>query len=111
MTASAQVDEANRWRLETPGHAGWTRTARPDDPNRYLMISCDCHANEPANLWVERIEEKYRSRLPRIEIDADGVKWMVSDGLRRTRLQESIFEGEDLIRTRAGAEISERLED
>jgi hypothetical protein len=27
------VDEKNRRRLETPGHAGWERTARPDDPN------------------------------------------------------------------------------
>src|SRR5713226_9740415 len=98
----AEVDEANRWRLETPGHDGWKRTARPDDPNRYLMISCDCHANEPANLWNERLDEKYRSRLPRIEVDKNGVKWMVSDGMRRSRLQESIFEGEDLIRNRTG---------
>ena len=81
----AMIDEANKWRLETPGHDGWQRTARPDDPNRYLMISCDCHANEPANLWHQRLDEKYRSRLPRFEVDEKGVKWMVSDGLRRSR--------------------------
>ena len=75
------------------------------------MISCDCHANEPGNLWHQRIDPQYRSRLPRIEVDAQGVKWVVSDGLRRTRIQESIFEGEDLIRTKAGAIISERLDD
>ena len=45
-----QIDEPNRWRLDTPGHSGWKRTARPDDPNRYLMISADCHANEPGAL-------------------------------------------------------------
>jgi len=107
----ATIDDANKWRLETPGHEGWKRTARPDAPNRYLMISCDCHANEPANLWNERLDEKYRSRLPRIEADENGVKWMVSDGMRRSRLQESIFEGEDLIRTRTGANVAERRTD
>jgi hypothetical protein len=70
-----QVDENNRWRLETPGHEGWARTARPGDPNRYLMISADCHANEPSGLWVERIDKKYQSRLPRIEVDENGGRW------------------------------------
>ena len=59
----------------------------------------------------ERLDKEYRSRLPRIEIDAQGAKWVISDGLRRTRLQDSIFEGEDLVRNKAGAVISERLED
>src|SRR5215470_4297921 len=104
---TATIDSANRWRLETPGHSGWKRTVRPGDPDRYLMISCDCHANEPSNLWHERLDKEYRSRLPRIEVDAQGVKWMISDGLRRTRIQESIFEGEDLVRNKAGAIITE----
>src|SRR5580698_9632769 len=39
---AATIDNANRWRLETPGHIGWARTARPDDSGRYLMISSDC---------------------------------------------------------------------
>jgi predicted TIM-barrel fold metal-dependent hydrolase len=108
---TATIDEANRWRLATPGHDGWPRTAQPDDPNRYLMISCDCHANEPVNLWIDRIDAKYRSRLPRIEVDQDGVKWVVSDGLRRTRLQDSIFDGEDLVRVKAGADIAARFAD
>ncbi|HTR60147.1 MAG TPA: hypothetical protein VMH37_00520, partial [Candidatus Binataceae bacterium] len=85
------IDAANRWRLETPGHAGWNRTVRPGDRNRFLMISADCHANEPGNLWAERLDDKYKSRLPKIEIDKDGVKWVVIDALRRTRLQDSIF--------------------
>ena len=42
------VNEPNRWRLETPGHGGWPRTARPGAANKYFMISADCHANEPA---------------------------------------------------------------
>ena len=42
------VNEPNLWRLETPGHAGWPRSARPGDPRKYFMVSADCHANEPA---------------------------------------------------------------
>jgi predicted TIM-barrel fold metal-dependent hydrolase len=106
-----QINPPNLWRLETPGHQGWRRTARPDDPNRYLMISCDCHANEPSDLWHKRLDEKFRRRLPRIEIDENGVKWVISDTLRRTRLQDSIFEGEDLARNQAGTDIGERLKD
>ena len=30
--AHYEVDEKNRYRVETPGHQGWPRTARPDDP-------------------------------------------------------------------------------
>ena len=105
------IDAPNRWRLRTPGHDGWKRTARPDDRNRFLMVSADCHANEPANLWAERLDDKYKSRLPKIEIDKDGVKWVVIDALRRTRLQDSIFEGEDLMRNKAGADVEQRLAD
>src|SRR5207248_11097478 len=41
------VNEPNQWRLATPGHTGWARTARPGDPRKYFMVSADCHANEP----------------------------------------------------------------
>jgi hypothetical protein len=54
------VNEPNRWRLETPGDAGWPRTARAGATNKYFMVSADGHANEPANLWVERIDAKYK---------------------------------------------------
>ena len=50
------IDAPNEWRLETPGHAGWERTARPQDPNKYFMVSCDSHTNEPADLWRERLK-------------------------------------------------------
>ena len=64
-----EINAPNLWRLESPGHAGWTRTARPTDPNKYFIVSADCHANEPSNLWVERIDAKYRDRLPRVIVD------------------------------------------
>lgn len=105
------IDEPNQWRLATPGHEGWTRTARPGDPHKYFMASCDSHANEPANLWRERLDEKYRARLPRIEVDANGVKWQVSEGWQRSRLHDSNFQGEDLERNKAGADPVQRLKD
>ena len=106
-----QIDEPNRWRLSTPGHPGWKRTARPDDPNKFFMVSADCHANEPANLWVDRIDKKYKDRLPRVEVDADGVKWQISEGWARSRLLDSNLQGEDQIRNKAGATPEQRLLD
>ena len=48
--------DSQAWRLETPGHQGWQRSPRPGDPNKYFIISCDSHAQEPADLWAKRIE-------------------------------------------------------
>ena len=59
------VNEPNRWRLETPGHAGWPRSARPGDPRKYFMVSADCHANEPPDLWATRIDEQVSRRACR----------------------------------------------
>jgi predicted TIM-barrel fold metal-dependent hydrolase len=105
------VNEPNRWRLETPGHTGWPRTARPGAPNKYLMISADCHANEPATLWAERIDAQYRGRIPRIVTDDKGVQWRVSEGHRPDRLRLSELEGEDQVRAKAGADPLYRLRD
>ena len=85
--SQVEINEPNLWRLHTPGHANWTRTARPGDPNKYFIVSADCHANEPSNLWVERIDTKYRDRLPRVITDANGVQWRVSEGHRPDRLR------------------------
>ena len=109
---ASTINEPNRWRLNTPGHAGWTRTARPNDPNKYFMISADDHVNEPGNLWVERIDKQYRDRLPRIEIDENGVKWAISEGWHRSRLLETgPLQGEDGVRGKAGADPEQRLKD
>ena len=105
------VNEPNRWRLETPGHSGWARTARPGQPDKYLMISADCHANEPSTLWAERIEPQYRERLPRIITDEKGVQWRISEGYRPDRLRLGGLEGEDAVRAKAGATPEERLRD
>src|SRR3989442_7767408 len=96
------IDEPNRWRLDTPGHEGWTQTARPGDPNKYFMVSCDSHTNEPTNLWRERLDAKYRDRLPRIEVDENGVKWQVSESIQRSRLLVEHPGGEDKVTSEAG---------
>ena len=105
------VNEPNRWRLATPGNSGWPRTARPGTTNKYFVVSADCHANEPANLWAERMDRKYRDRLPRIVTDDKGVQWRVTEGHRPDRIRLSDLEGEDLVRSKAGADPRERLRD
>src|SRR5947199_8252101 len=80
--------ESATHRTSTPGHEGWPRVATPGAPNKYFMVSADCHVNEPPNLWVERIEPEYRNRLPRIEVDAHGVRWSVVEGYKPQKLRD-----------------------
>ena len=105
------VNEPNRWRLLTPGHGDWARSARPGDARKYLMISADSHVNEPASLWRDRIDAKYKDRLPRVITDENGVQWRISEGHRPDRLRLSNLEGEDLVRAQAGADPEQRLQD
>ena len=72
----------NRWRQETPGRAGWSRSVRPGDPDKLLMISSDCHANEPARYLADYIENEYVHRIPRLEVREDGSEWAVTEGTR-----------------------------
>ncbi len=105
------INAPNLWRLETPGHSGWTRTARLGDPQKYFMVSTDSHANEPPDLWETRIDAKYRERVPRIITDDDGVQWRYCEGYRPDRVRVMSFEGEDWVRSKAGAEVEQRLID
>src|SRR5687768_1381304 len=105
------INEPNVWRLTTPGHHSWPRSARPGDPKKYFIVSADAHANEPADLWATRIDAKYRARLPRVIVDEHGVKWRVSEGHRPDRLRTDDLEGEDRLRQLAGADPEQRLRD
>ena len=82
-TTIPHPDENNLWRTETPGPEGWSRTARPEDPNKYFMVSADGHVQEPSDLWRERIDKKYRDRLPGVSINAKGEKFQKTEGFRR----------------------------
>ena len=110
-TQALTINEPNVWRLATPGHTGWPRSARPGDPRKYFIVSADAHANEPADLWATRIDAKYRDRVPRVIVDEHGVKWRVSEGHRPDRLRTDDLEGEDRLRQLAGADPEERLRD
>jgi predicted TIM-barrel fold metal-dependent hydrolase len=113
--AVSAVDQANAWRLASPGIEGWPRTARRGDPHKYFMVSADCHANEPNDFLAARIEPEYRKRLPHIEVDANGERWLVSEGWRpqrlRTNLAENTMAPEDRERAAAGATADARLRD
>ncbi len=107
-----QADEPNAWRLKTPGSPEWTRTARPDDADRYLLISADTHANEPPDLWEKRIESRYRDRLPKSWVDENGVRWRKAEGNDKPdRLVLASLSGQDQARSRSGAGAENRLRD
>ena len=111
QSRQTEINAPNLWRLETPGHTGWARTARAGDPNKYFMVSTDSHANEPADLWVTRIDAKYRERVPRIITDEQGVQWRYCEGYRPDRVRVMSFEGEDWLRQQSGADVQERIRD
>jgi len=110
-TDVTMVNAPNRWRLESPGHEGWTRTARPGDARKYFIVSADAHVNEPSDLWATRMAPAYRERVPRVVTDANGVQWRVTEGHRPDRLRLSDLEGEDLVRSKAGSDPEQRLKD
>ena len=117
----------NAWRQETPGPAGWAHSARPDDPNKYFMVSSDCHANEPASYLSDHIEAEFRERLPHIEVRADGSQYSVSEGNRPMMIRPADavmaqasgerqhfsqrLEPEDALRNATGRTIDQRLAD
>ncbi len=105
QSRQTEINAPNLWRLETPGHKGWQRTARAGDPNKYFMVSTDSHANEPADLWATRIDAKYRERVPRIITDEQGVQWRYCEGYRPDRVRVMSFEGEDWLRQQSGADV------
>jgi len=105
-----EVEDQNTWRAESPGTDGWERTARPDDPAKYLMVSADSHANEPTDLWIERMDLEYQHRLPRIVERPDGLS-QVTEGFRALSLRDTPLDGEDLRRGKAGRSAKERLTD
>lgn len=111
MGNAQQSTDPWSWRAETPGADDWRRTARAADPNKYFVVSADCHANEPATLWHERMDEAYLHRLPRLEEGDDGATFQISEGFRPIKVNKIVFEGEDLERNQAGRTPQERLQD
>ncbi len=103
-------DANNLWRRETPGHAGWARSPHPGAPNKYYMVSADCHANEPTDLWLTRIDKQYVDRLPHYEERPDGLV-QVTEGFRPLSIRPVPLDGEDLERGKAGRDPEDRVRD
>ena len=132
---SQAASPRNEWRKQTPGHAGWARTAYAGDPHKYYMVSVDTHGIEPNDYLEKRIEKKYLHRIPRMKIDEDGAQWTICEGMKPVLVKpgrnyekhlpalesfEDIdmfqpyskrFEAEDLRRNHAGTDITQRLAD
>src|SRR5437667_11821316 len=49
------------------------------------MISADTHVVEPADLWVSRLPERFRSRAPHIESRPDG-DYKITEGSPERRI-------------------------
>lgn len=89
---------------------GQTQTGQAK--KQYFIVSADCQVHEPLDLWERRIEPKFRHRIPRLETDANGKRWLVVEGMRRTRVRDVAFEGEDLERAQSGrADLPLRVRD
>jgi predicted TIM-barrel fold metal-dependent hydrolase len=118
----------NLWRRETPGAAGWPRSARPGAPNKYFMFSADCHVQEPAD-FLAGIEPEYRERIPRMETRPDGSQYLITEGNRPQRVRGpagspsqpgmpgvgaamlGVADEEDKLRNASGRTVAERLAD
>ena len=53
---------------------------------RYFMLSADNHINGPPDLFEKRVDKRFRHRLPRQEVDENGVKWSITEGLRPMKM-------------------------
>ena len=105
-----EVNEENKWREATPGTEGWERSPRAGADKKYFVMSTDSHAIEPFPLWAERIDPKYRDRLPRQEV-IDGKKWLVQDGMKPFPLVDTRLEGEDAYRQQPPLHLEPRIRD
>jgi predicted TIM-barrel fold metal-dependent hydrolase len=104
-TVSLSVNEPNKWRVDTPGGSEqWSRSPYPaTDRGKYFMVSADTHLSPPPTLIRDRIDAKFKDRVPRMERDKDGVLWTIVEGVRPTRIIEANLDGEDLYRSKAGS--------
>lgn len=131
-TPDVTRNEKNAWRLETPGAEGWPRTSRPSDPDKYFMVSADCHVTEGL-AFLECVEPEYAARVPRVESRDDGSQWLITEGNRPQRVRagrgttvqdrqdfelpehnrdpNQRMEEEDRLRSAAGKTIEQRLAD
>ena len=44
------------------------------------IIDADTHITEPPDVWVDRVPERFRDRVPHVERSADGIDQWMLDG-------------------------------
>ena len=106
------VETTMALRQETPGNEGWARSARAGAPNKYFVVSADCHANEPKGWAKSRIDPAYRDRLPRLEV-RNGESYIITDGNRPWKIKTSQTDwgDEDILRNKTGYAPEQRIAD
>lgn len=109
MSTEVEVNPENQWRTLSEDPRGWARTPRPNaELKKYFIASVDSHITPPRNLFRDRIDERFRDRLPRMEKREDGM-YILTDGQKPFRLVDTTATGEDLYRAKAGS-MTEDLE-
>ena len=101
---------ANEWRLDAPKVEGWVRDVRPG-PNKHFMVSVDTHMTPPVKLFHERMDSKFHDLLPKIEKRENGERYIIMPGARPERLIDFNFEGDDLVRSKSGADLLAKDQD
>ncbi|WP_231639145.1 amidohydrolase family protein [Sphingomonas profundi] len=97
------TNRENEWRLKAPAVEGWQRSVRPG-ADKYFIVSCDTHLMPPVTLFRDRLDKQWHDQLPRVEKRDDGERYIVMPGARAERLIDFKFEGEDLLRSKAGGD-------
>ena len=97
MNTIPEPDEQNAWRLQTPGAKDWPRSANPQAANKYFMVSADGHVQEPKDLWVSRMDARYKDRLPGVAVNPKGEQFQKTEGFRPLRIRNIEFAGIGLV--------------
>lgn len=98
------VNDANLWRLDSPPVSGWDKDVAPGS-DKYFVVSCDTHLMPPVTLFHERLDKRFHDYLPKIERRENGDRFIIMPGARPERLIDYPFEGEDLLRSKSGADL------
>jgi predicted TIM-barrel fold metal-dependent hydrolase len=105
-------DENNIWRLETSQQSdSWPRSPYPNTDNKYFMVSADGHVQEPKDLWVKRVSEKFHHRLPGVSVDKKGDQYQKTEGFRQVKIRNIKMQGEDALRNASGRSPEARISD
>lgn len=74
-----QPGPKNAWRLAQTLMPSWDDRLDPANPDKFFIMSCDNHVNEPIDVF-DGIEPEYKDRIPHIRTDEDGTQWLISEG-------------------------------